>query len=80
MNNSSNHVYYDLNIVNNNQDAKTEPPRLVFNDIRNSNILSNPSDYYLSVVRFTLQTANSIPIWIPEIDVTDNLMADKTIY
>ena len=40
MNSSSNHVYYDLNIVNNNQDVKTEPPRLVFNDIRNSNILS----------------------------------------
>ena len=80
MNNSPIHIYYDLNIVNNNQDTKIGPPQLVFNDIRNSAILQNPSDYFLSVIRFTLQTANSIPIWIPEIDVTDNLDADKTIY
>jgi hypothetical protein len=61
-NNSPIHIYYDLNIVNNNQDTKNGPPQLVFNDIRNSSILSNPSDYFLSVIRFTLQTANSLPI------------------
>ena len=79
-NNSAIHIYYDLNIVNNNQDTKNGPPQLVFNDIRNSAILQNPSDYFLSVIRFTLQTANSLPIWIPEIDVSDNLDSDKTIY
>lgn len=66
------HIYYDLDIVN------AEPTdvqlrnyplanKLNFTEVRSSPILLNPSDYYLSIVRFELDTANSLPVFIPQI-------------
>lgn len=60
-------VYYDANIINNDQSGTKSPPRLVFQDIRSIPILTSPELYQLSVVRFNLQTGNSLPIWIPNI-------------
>ena len=59
-------IYYDCNIVNNDQQ---NPQRLIFNDIRSSPILSNPELYQLSVIRFTMETGNSLPIFIPSIQI-----------
>ena len=47
--------------------------RLNFQDIRSTPVLSSPEMYELSVVRFNLQTANSLPIWIPTIQL-DNIL------
>lgn len=80
MNDDNQHIYYDLNIINSNQNSTSDPPRLTFNDIRNNSLLSNPSDYFLSVVRFNLQTANSLPVFIPEIQLNGNLDPNYTIY
>lgn len=60
-------VYYDANIINNDQSGTKPPPPLVFQDIRSIPILTSPELYQLSVVRFNLQTGNSLPIWIPNI-------------
>ena len=66
----SDNIYYDANIINSDSTGNNEPPHLVFNDIRSTPILSSPEDYEMSVVRFNLQTANSLPLWIPSIHLT----------
>ena len=55
-------IYYDANIINNDQSGNKPPPQLQFQDIRSTSILSHPQLYELSVVRFNLQTANSLPV------------------
>ena len=47
--NLPNNVYYDANIINNDQSGKN-PPQLVFQDIRSTAILTYPQLYELSVV------------------------------
>ena len=75
------HVYYDMNIINNDQIGDKPPPNLVFNDIRSNPILADPSQYFCSVVRFTIQTGNSLPLWIPQIQLGNHLDdADLTVY
>ena len=66
------HVFSDASIINNDQSGKKPPPRLNYQDIRSTPVLSSPELYELSVVRFNLQTANSLPIWIPSIELIDN--------
>ena len=51
-------------MVNN---STTEKQPLVFNETRNMPFLRNSQDYFCSVVRFTLQTSNSLPVFIPDI-------------
>jgi hypothetical protein len=75
------HVYYDMNIINNDQVGDKPPPNLVFNDIRSNPILADPSQYFCSVVRFTIQTGNSLPLWIPQIQLGNHLDdPDLTVY
>jgi hypothetical protein len=68
-NNLPKNVYYDANIVNNDQLDKTKPPQLIFQDIRSTPILTYPELYEMSVVRFNLETAHSLPLWIPNIQI-----------
>ena len=72
------HVYYDASIINNDQSGKKPPPRLNFQDIRSTPVLSSPELYELSVVRFNLQTANSLPMWIPMIQL-DNMLENPNL-
>ena len=67
--NLPNNVYYDANIINSDTSGTKEAPQLVFSDIRSTSILTSPQNYELSVVRFNLQTANSLPLWIPSIQL-----------
>ena len=53
----------DLDVVNN---ASTTPKRLVFNMTRTIPFLTNAEDF-LTVARFNLQTSNSLPVFIPDI-------------
>lgn len=63
--NSADHLYINLNTVNNDQVIPFLGfPQLSFEETRNVPILHNASDYYLSVVRFQLETS-SLPIFIP---------------
>ena len=72
-------IYYDANIINSDQSGTKPPPRLVFQDIRSIPILSSPELYQLSVVRFNLQTANSLPVFIPNIQINP-YNPNKTTY
>lgn len=60
------HIYYDLNIINNDTTGTRKPPYLQFTEIRNSPYLMNPSDYFCSVVRFNLETP-SLPLIVPQV-------------
>lgn len=77
--NLPNNIYYDANIINSDQSGNKPPPRLIFQDIRSLPILSSPELYQLSVVRFNLQTANSLPVFIPNIQV-NNYNSNLTTY
>ena len=70
------HVYLNLDVVNNS--TSTSQP-LVFNETRNMSLISNSGNYFCSVVRFTLQTSNSLPVFIPDI-LTGQSDVNKTAY
>jgi len=59
------HLYYDLELINNDTTGLNQPAILSFNEIRNSPYLMSPENYYMSVVRFSIQTP-SLPIFIPQ--------------
>ena len=59
------HIYYDLNILNNDTTGTKQPPFLQFTEIRNSPYINNPSDYFCSVVRFSVETP-TLPLIIPQ--------------
>ncbi len=60
------HLYLDINAVNLDKTGLSPPQDLIFSEMRNSPILKNPSEYFLSIVRFTVQTP-SLPLFIPYI-------------
>ena len=62
------HIYYDINVVNNDTTGRERPPFLQFTEIRNSPYLANPADYFASVVRFSLETP-TLPVLIPQVKV-----------
>jgi hypothetical protein len=59
------HIYYDVQI-NNFQSTTTESPRLVFSETRTTSFVPKADDYYLSVVRFQVDTY-SLPSFIADI-------------
>lgn len=71
-------IYYDLDVVNtfnpsSQLTATNQLNRLTFTEVRSSPILDNPSDYFLSIVRFSLDTAGSMPVMLPQIDLEQTL-------
>lgn len=64
------HIYYDLEVANQAlNDTGLPPSRLSFTQVRSSSILDNPNDYFMSIVRFSLDTAGALPSMIPQIDL-----------
>lgn len=70
-------VYYDITISNLGLET-TPPSNLYFNETRNSPFILDPESYYLSIVRFTLDT-NTLPIITPEIQPNQN-QVNLTVY
>ena len=69
--NESCHTYLDINICNNNIDNdNSNPVPIVFQSKRDADYLSNPQDYFLSVIRWSLDCR--LPIIIPQIDLSYN--------
>ena len=62
-------VYYNTTIINNKTDgAVLNDPYIYMNETRDSAIVKNSSDYYFSIVRFTMNGPNKdLPIFIPSI-------------
>ena len=74
------HTYLDLDVVNNNLTSDTVAPALRFEETRNTPSLeSDSSEYFCSITRFSNQTGNSLPIFIPRIE-TGQGDRNKTVY
>ena len=69
-------IYYD--ILATNYTKETSNIRLNFQETRSSPFLQKPSDFNLSIVRFSLDTYN-LPVFIPTIKY-ESSDADETIY
>ena len=78
--NDPHHVYLDLDVMNNDYNHNGAPPYLRFEETRNTPFLDgDSSEYFCSIVRFTVQTANSLPLFIPVVALGQNDV-NKTIY
>lgn len=74
------HIYYDINMINNDTTGNLNSVPLRFQETRNQVILQNPSEYFMSVVRFSLDTS-SLPLFTPEVDTLNgNTDANKLVY
>ena len=76
--NGTTHIYYNVNITNNDTTGTSNPPIIDFNETRNQPYLNNPSEYYMSVVRFSVDTP-TLPLFIPQ-PVVGSLDPDVLIY
>lgn len=75
--NSPDQVYYDVTITNF-QSQNTLPPVFYYNEARTIPFVTCPEDYYLSIVRFSVDTG-TLPVWIPSI-VPFSTDPNETIY
>jgi hypothetical protein len=60
------HEYVDITFCNNNENDLTPQP-IIFNQIKSNNILDTSSDYYLSCVRWSMES--EVPQIIPELQL-----------
>ena len=61
-------MYLDLDVINNDYKHDGAPPYLRFEEIRSTPYLDgDSSDYFCSIVRFTMQTGHTLPVFIPRI-------------
>jgi len=65
------HLYYDMNIINNDSSFPAEPVRFQYKETRSNYFLLSPQDYFMSIVRFNLQTP-TLPVFIPQINLNPN--------
>lgn len=63
------HTYYDLDIMNNDTAGTRPPVQLRFTEVRNNPFLMCPENYYMSVVRFTILTGDSLPVFVPQVQL-----------
>ena len=70
-------IYFDIQVTNA-QSTTTNPPIFTINETRSNPFINNPSDYYMSIVRFSLQTG-TLPLFIPAIQPQQG-NRDLTIY
>ena len=66
------HIYLDLEVRNDDTVATGRtPPPLSFEETRTQPFLDgDASEYFCTIARFTLQTGNSLPVFIPAIDTS----------
>ena len=73
-NNDADCIYYNATISNNSVSdtvGDSPDPQVLFNEVRQSPILQDSSDYMLSVVNFVSNAATlNLPLWIPQIQTS----------
>lgn len=77
---SSDQIYFDITVTNT-QSTTTLPPIFYYNESRTIPFVNNPQDYYLSILRFTIDSG-TLPVFIPTV-TADPLSAtnpNHTIY
>lgn len=70
-------VYYDVTVTNF-QSTTTQPPVFYYNEQRDMPFVSVPEDYYMSILRFTVDTG-TLPVFIPSIQPNQGNV-NQTIY
>ena len=82
-NTAADQIYFDVTATNFGTTAATPPPTFYYNESRALPFIEKPEDYYLSIMRFTVETGN-LPVFIPLIqnDTTINTTKDPnyTVY
>jgi len=74
---SADQIYFDVTVTNT-QSTTTVPPVFYYNEGRTIPFVSNPEEYYLSILRFTVDTG-TLPVFIPVIQA-NQVDPDLTIY
>ena len=79
--NNPDYVYFDLQQTNIQNSTEQEQQPLKFLETRETPVIANTGDYYMSVARFQLDTYN-LPVFVgePDISQTGTFDPDKTIY
>lgn len=72
------HIYYDINMINNDVSGQQNPAPIIFNESRTNPYIASPENYFASVIRFSLQTP-SLPVFIPMVELGQSDV-NKTIY
>jgi len=74
------HVYLDLDVRNDDVETVSSPPPLNFDETRLHPFLNgDASDYFCTIARFTLDTSNGIPVFIPEIQTNPTKNPTKNV-
>ena len=63
------HIYYDMSVVNNDSSFPSQPVRFTYIETRSNYYLLSPQDYYMSIVRFNLQTP-TLPVMVPRVNLS----------
>ena len=81
------YVYYNASIVNNTTGSTANgqayiDPQITFSETRDKAIIENASDYYVSLLRFTMEGATkNLPLFIPSIqENTGQINPNLTVY
>lgn len=77
---SADQIYFDVTVTNT-KSTTTLPPIFYYNESRTIPFVNNPQDYYLSILRFTIDTG-TLPVFIPTVsqDPLDATNPNHTIY
>jgi hypothetical protein len=76
-NNVQKHLYYDLSVVNTSNDLLP----LSFKEDRSMSFIKNASEWYMTPIKFQIDTAGTAPLMIPLIDFSpSNTNVNKTAY
>jgi hypothetical protein len=73
--NGTTHIYYNISITNNDVTGLNPPPAIDFNETRTQPFINNPSEYFMSVVRFSLDTS-TLPLMSPQPQVNPTTPGD----
>jgi len=73
-------LYYNIIVKNNKSDSNSDVP-LVFNETRSQPYINCASNYYMSVLRFDVDS-NSLPVFIPEPVIGSSITSGRfpTVY
>lgn len=76
---SEEHIYYDLDIINSDSMGLQPDQPLNFTETRNTPYVDDPTQYFMSIVRFEISDTSSLPVFVPEIE-PNQASPNKTVY
>lgn len=77
--NNPNHAYVNLFLKSRRSQNQGNEPSVAITSTNVNRLLETPSDYEMSVIRFTLNSPQTLPIWIPVIE-RKQTNANLTVY